>query len=58
VELVAVETSSFGTFLFVRKDLKNCFPQTGQTVRTQFSKDDVESSDLLGYWIVDDDDGV
>jgi hypothetical protein len=25
-------------------------------VRTQFSKDDVESSDSPGYWIVDDDD--
>jgi hypothetical protein len=24
-------------------------------VRTQFSKDDVESSDSSGYWIIDDD---
>jgi hypothetical protein len=33
-----------------------------KSVRTQFSKDDVESSDSSGYWIVDadvdGDDGV
>jgi hypothetical protein len=29
-------------------------PQFG-TARTQFSKDDVESSDSSGYWIVDND---
>jgi hypothetical protein len=46
VELAAVEISSLEIF-FVRTDLKNRSHRRRQTVRTQFSKDDVEASDSL-----------
>jgi hypothetical protein len=61
VELVAVEISSL-EISFVRTDLKNRFHRRRQTVKTQFPKDDVETSDpliadLFGEG-VDGDDGV
>jgi hypothetical protein len=43
-------------FFFCKKGFeKSISHRRRQTVRTQFSKDDVESSDSSGYWIVDDD---
>jgi hypothetical protein len=49
MELVAVGPPSFEIFL-VRTDLKNRSHRRRQTVRTQFSEDDVASFDLLGCW--------
>jgi hypothetical protein len=62
VEPAAAEISSFRNFFFVRTDLKNRSHRRRQTVRTQFSKDDVEASDPLIADLfdtgVDGDDGV
>jgi hypothetical protein len=54
-ELVVAGISSSEFFSFVRKDLKNRSHRRRQTVKTQFSKDDVEDYDLLVCWNVDDD---
>jgi hypothetical protein len=48
--------SSSGIFLFCKKGLKKSISHRWrQTVRTQFSKDDMESSDSSGYRIIDND---
>jgi hypothetical protein len=56
-ELAVAEISSLEQFFFffVRTDLKNRSHRRRQTVRTQFSKDDVDASDSLLVGLFDDD---